>query len=56
VVVLTSSKEEKVLIESYNLGVNSYISKPVDFDQFVETIRYIGYYWLVLNKGVGKVL
>lgn len=50
VVVLTSSREEKDLIESYNLGVNSYIRKPVDFDQFVDTVRYIGYYWLLLNE------
>lgn len=51
VVVITSSKEEKDLVESYNLGVNSYIRKPIDFDQFVETVRYIGYYWLLLNEG-----
>lgn len=50
VVVLTSSREEKDIIESYNLGVNSYIRKPVDFEQFVETVRYIGYYWLLLNE------
>ena len=50
VVILTSSKEEKDLVESYGLGVNSYIRKPVDFDQFVETVRYIGYYWLLLNE------
>ncbi len=50
VVILTSSKEEKDLVESYDLGVNSYIRKPVDFDQFVETVRYIGYYWLLLNE------
>ena len=50
VVILTTSKEEKDLVESYDLGVNSYIRKPVDFDQFVETVRYIGYYWLLLNE------
>jgi len=50
VVVLTSSKEERDVVESYDLGVNSYIRKPVDFDQFVETVRYIGYYWLLLNE------
>ena len=50
VVILTSSKEERDLVESYDLGVNSYIRKPVDFDQFVETVRYIGYYWLLLNE------
>ena len=54
VVILTSSKEEKDLVESYDLGVNSYIRKPVDFDQFVETVRYIGYYWLLLNEAPTK--
>jgi two-component system response regulator len=50
VVVLTSSKEERDVIESYNLGVNSYIRKPVDFNQFVETVKQIGYYWLLINE------
>jgi CheY-like chemotaxis protein len=50
VVVLTSSKEEKDMIESYKLGVNSYIIKPVDFDKFTESVRDIGYYWLLLNQ------
>ena len=50
VVVLTSSKEEKDVIESYDLGVNSYIRKPVDFDQFVETVKHIGFYWLLMNE------
>lgn len=50
VVVLTSSKEEKDVVDSYNLGVNSYIRKPVDFDQFVETVKHIGYYWLLINE------
>lgn len=50
VVVLTSSNEERDITESYNLGVNSYIVKPVDFVKFAESIREIGYYWLVLNK------
>jgi two-component system response regulator len=50
VVVLTSSVEEKDLIEGYNLGVNSYIQKPVDFDRFRETIRKVGLYWLVVNR------
>ena len=54
VVILTSSKEEKDIVESYDLGVNSYIRKPVDFDQFVETVRYIGYYWLLLNEAPDK--
>lgn len=50
VVVLTSSKEESDLIKSYDLGVNSYIRKPVDFDQFVETVKQIGFYWLLINE------
>ena len=50
VVVLTSSKEERDVIESYNLGVNSYIRKPVNFDQFVETVKHIGFYWLLINE------
>ncbi len=52
VVVLTSSKEESDVIKSYDLGVNSYIRKPVDFDQFVETVRQIGFYWLLINEQV----
>ena len=50
VIVLTSSSQEKDMIESYKLGVNSYIQKPVDFDQFVESVKQIGMYWLLLNK------
>ncbi len=50
VVMLTSSREESDLIESYRLGVNSYIVKPVDFDQFKESARTLGMYWLLLNK------
>lgn len=50
VVVLTSSKEERDVIESYDLGVNSYIRKPVDFEQFVEIVRHIGFYWLLVNE------
>jgi len=50
VVVLTSSKEERDLVESYKLGVNSYIQKPVDFDQFRQTIKAVGLYWLVVNQ------
>ena len=50
VVMLTSSSEERDLIESYQLGVNSYIVKPVDFDQFNETAKQLGYYWLLINK------
>ncbi len=50
VVVLSSSKEETDLINSYQLGVNSYIQKPVDFDQFAETVKQLGLYWLLLNE------
>jgi CheY-like chemotaxis protein len=49
IVVLTSSQEEKDLVESYELGVNSYIVKPVDFDQFSDCLKQIGIYWLLSN-------
>jgi len=50
IVILTSSHEECDLIRSYDLGVNGYIQKPVDFIQFAEAIKYVGMYWLVINE------
>jgi len=50
VVILTSSVEDQDLLRCYDLGANSYIRKPVDFTQFVEAIRQVGLYWLVLNQ------
>ena len=52
VVIMTSSKEERDLVSGYNLGANSYIQKPVDFDQFRETVKTVGLYWLVTNQAV----
>jgi CheY-like chemotaxis protein len=57
VVILTTSTEEKDLIGGYDLGANSYVRKPVDFAQFVEAVRQLGLYWLVLNErppGMGR--
>ncbi len=50
IVILTSSKEEKDIIKSYKLGANSYIVKPVNFTNFVETISTLSYYWLLINE------
>lgn len=54
VVVMTSSKEERDIVDSYKLGVNAYIVKPVDFDQFVHAVTQVGLFWLVLNQAPGQ--
>jgi two-component system response regulator len=51
VVVFTSSSEEEDMFDSYDLGANSYVRKPVDFDQFLDATKQLGLYWLVLNQG-----
>jgi two-component system response regulator len=50
VVILTSSKEERDLVQGYGLGANSYIQKPVDFEQFRDTVKTVGLYWLLINQ------
>lgn len=50
IVMLTSSKEDKDIIDAYNLGVNAYIVKPVDFDQFVKAVTQLGFFWMILNQ------
>lgn len=55
VVMMTSSSEEQDMVESYDLGVNSYIIKPVDFDQFVDAVQTLGYYWILMNQLPGSM-
>jgi CheY-like chemotaxis protein len=50
VVVMTSSREERDIVQSYQLGVNSFVTKPIDFSEFTEAIRQIGLYWMMLNE------
>jgi DNA-binding response OmpR family regulator len=50
VVILTSSREEQDIVNGYSLGVNSYVRKPVDFNQFAEAVSHLGLYWLLLNE------
>jgi two-component system response regulator len=54
VVILTSSKEEKDIIETYNLGVNSYVTKPVEFEEFMSSIANLGIYWGLVNQSPGS--
>lgn len=50
IVILTSSREERDLVKSYDLGVNSYVVKPVDFPQFTDAVRHLGMYWMLYNE------
>ncbi len=56
VVVMTSSREDSDLVRSYDLGVNSYLQKPVDFDQFREVVKRMGFYWLLINQPPPQVV
>jgi two-component system, response regulator len=56
IVVLSSSDEERDIQESYNLGANSYIRKPVDFDEFIDSVRQLGQYWLTINLTSRKLI
>jgi CheY-like chemotaxis protein len=50
VVMITSSREEQDLVQSYKLGVNAYVVKPVDFQKFIESVRQLGFFWAVINE------
>ena len=54
VVVVTSSAEEKDVVETYRLGVNSYVVKPIDFDSFIKTVADLGFYWLAVNRPISR--
>jgi len=56
VVVLTSSSEDRDIVESYSLGANSYVRKPVEFDRFTEAVRQLGLYWALVNESLPKRL
>jgi len=54
VVILTSSQEESDVIRAYDLGTNSYLVKPVDYDSFIKIVKELGLYWMLLNKSPGE--
>jgi two-component system, response regulator len=56
VVILTSSKEEKDLVDSYKLGVNAYVQKPIDFMAFSEAVKHLGMFWLLLNESPSTIV
>ena len=56
VVILTSSRQEEDMVRSYSLGVNSFVQKPVDFDQFQSAVKRLGYYWLLINQADPQAL
>ncbi len=56
VVMMTSSRQERDMLESYRLGVNSYIVKPVDFEQFTQAVQDVGFYWLLLNQSIENLI